>query len=220
MNSLTKRQAELLEYIQNHIKAKRVAPTFREMMIGLGLSSPGSVYKLVKSLRTKGLLSTNPKKWRSLALKNSSPLAPSESPNFLSIPLIGTLAKGMRIDLYAKEQVIHLPATFLQETKTVYALLIRDESFASERLCKNDIVIIESTYFPKDGEIVLVTLNEKGALLGKFFKEKNGSRLEAFYQLGSSHYNKVIASFKNDSAQVLGTLIGLFRSYSKKTMGH
>lgn len=55
--SMTEKQNELLVFIENYLAAHpRVAPTFNEMKIGLGLKSKSQVHRLIGCLEDRGCI--------------------------------------------------------------------------------------------------------------------------------------------------------------------
>ncbi len=70
---MTPRQRDLLYFIQTHLRKHQVAPTYSEMAAALGLSSRGSLVRMVGELAEQGHLTVAPRKSRGIALTN--PLA-------------------------------------------------------------------------------------------------------------------------------------------------
>lgn len=54
MSALTKRQHELLAFIEAYIKENNIAPSFDEMRDGIGLSSKSGVFRLLTALEERG----------------------------------------------------------------------------------------------------------------------------------------------------------------------
>lgn len=54
MESMTKQQAKLLDFIRSEIKTKRVAPSFDEMREHMGLKSKSGIHRLVQGLVSRG----------------------------------------------------------------------------------------------------------------------------------------------------------------------
>lgn len=67
MIGVTKRQAELLDYIEVYQQHNGgVAPSFEEMKDALGLKSKSGVHRLITSLEERGLISRIPDRARAI----------------------------------------------------------------------------------------------------------------------------------------------------------
>ena len=56
MTKITKKQAEILEYIEDFIAQQGYSPTYREIMVGLGYKSVATVAKHINNLVVLGKL--------------------------------------------------------------------------------------------------------------------------------------------------------------------
>ncbi|MBS0655562.1 MAG: hypothetical protein JSR46_07290 [Verrucomicrobia bacterium] len=178
--SSTKKQQQLLSLISSFTQANGFAPTYREIMQMLGLSSVATVHKHIKNLKMKGLLVGDTHKWR--AIKSSAGTACATEPGTTSLPLIGSIAKGKKIELSAKISLCTVPETLTPKARTCYGFLVQDNSFAAEHILKGDLLIIEARDTPVVGELVLLTTVDEGAQI-----ERMPTRLDA-----SSHIQGII----------------------------
>ncbi len=206
MKGITQRQKEVLEYIEEHTKAHGLAPTFREIMRALKLSSPGGIYSLVHSLRKKGLLQSTPRKWRGLALEQTRHESVQE---LIEIPIIGAISKGFKIDLYKQPKQCTFPSSFFTTGSSIYALVIKDLSFTESYLYKEDLLLIKAKQTPEEGQATLISTKNRGTLLGKYFREKNHVRMEPLYK---DREGAITLSFFSNEIQILGCVVGQFRS--------
>lgn len=67
-NRPSKKQRELLTFVENFISGHGYGPSYREIRAGMGYNSIATVALHIDSLITKGYLAKNPKKARSLAV--------------------------------------------------------------------------------------------------------------------------------------------------------
>lgn len=76
MNAITKRQREVLDFIEDFIDSKRYSPSFQEIAEGVHLSSLSTVHKHITNLRRNGWLS-NPDNNKCIyrSLEVSTPLS-------------------------------------------------------------------------------------------------------------------------------------------------
>lgn len=75
MIGMTRKQAELLSYIETYMMAERVAPSFEEMKVALGLKSKSGVARLISALEERGLIRRLVNRARSLEVTQDNPLA-------------------------------------------------------------------------------------------------------------------------------------------------
>jgi SOS-response transcriptional repressor LexA len=75
MIGMTRKQAELLSYIETYMMAERVAPSFEEMKVALGLKSKSGVARLISALEERGLIRRLANRARSLEVTQDNPLA-------------------------------------------------------------------------------------------------------------------------------------------------
>ncbi len=65
---LTKKQLAVLDFLQDFTEEKGYSPSYREMMVGLGLSSVSAVAEHIDNLVNKGVLKKIPGAARSLEI--------------------------------------------------------------------------------------------------------------------------------------------------------
>jgi SOS-response transcriptional repressor LexA len=75
MIGMTRKQAELLSYIETYMTTERVAPSFEEMKVALGLKSKSGVARLISALEERGLIRRLANRARSLEVTQDNPLA-------------------------------------------------------------------------------------------------------------------------------------------------
>ena len=68
MKTLTRRQKQILDVIQNHVSELGYAPSIRQISEAVGLSSFSTVHMHLQTLQRKGYISRNPGKARSIEL--------------------------------------------------------------------------------------------------------------------------------------------------------
>ena len=79
---ITKKQKAVLDFIAQTIEETGIAPTVRDICVGLGLSSPSTVHVHLKTLEEKGYIHRDPLKSRCITVvgqeRNVSP-APTDT---------------------------------------------------------------------------------------------------------------------------------------------
>jgi repressor LexA len=173
MEPLTKRQAQILQYITEHITDHGYAPSYREIGQHFGLSSTATIAEHIESLKAKGYLSHEENLARSIqvnaAQTGSNPLS------FL-VPLLGTVAAGRPIEAINTEESIDIPRDMMGGN--VFALRVKGESMIEDGIMSGDYIIVESTKTAKNGDIVVALVDNDKVTLKRFYREKDRIRLQ------------------------------------------
>ena len=186
MNTPTKRQSQILALIDSITEARGYRPTYRELMQQLGLSSPATLHKHIQNLKNKGLLKDKRAQKREKR----------------SLPIIGSIAKGKKIELFAKAQSYTLD--HVDVTATLYGFYANDDSFIDFSIIKGDLLIIKATSECLPSELLLTQSKLHGAQIGRL-KVHYG---EHFLDLGEK-----TLSFEEESLHTQGIIISLHRMY-------
>jgi repressor LexA len=174
MNPLTKRQAQILEFVTQHIAENNYAPSYREIGEHFGLSSTATIAEHVEALKTKGYLSHEDNLARSL-----QPMAVAKQPseqNEYFIPLLGTIAAGKPIQAVPTSETIDIPKDMMGTN--VFALRVKGESMIEDGIMSGDYIIVEQTRTAKNGDIVVALIDQENVTLKRFYKEKDRIRLQ------------------------------------------
>ena len=74
---LTRKQSELLIYIQDRLKESGVSPSFEEMKDALALKSKSGVHRLISALEERGFIRRLPNRARALEVLKHPEVKPS-----------------------------------------------------------------------------------------------------------------------------------------------
>ena len=220
---LTRKQRDLLIFINDYIQKTGLSPSFEEMKIGLDLKSKSGIHRLINALVERGFLERLPNKARALEVKklpeNVVPMAPRGSAKanlrpanananeVVSLPLHGKIAAGTPVEAVRNEiDTIDIPMSMLG-MQPCYALTIEGDSMMKAGIMDGDIVIIEKCDRANDGDIVVALVDEEEVTLKRLRRE-----------IGS-----VVLMPENDAYQpirlppnrvrIQGKLRSLFRNY-------
>lgn len=177
---LTKRQQQVLEYIERYIAEKGYGPTVREIGEAVNLSSPSTVHVHLKTLEDKGFIVRDPLKSRSISLPHKDePLSFGEGAfsNTLTLPLVGNVAAGE--PLFAEENITDtmvLPTDIVGDSAS-FILQVHGESMIEAGINDGDYVVVKQQQSAYNGEII-VALLEDGATVKRFYKEQDFIRLQ------------------------------------------
>lgn len=176
MKKLTKRQTEILEYINSFFHSHGYSPSYRELMTAFGFSSVASVFKHMKCLESKGALQRTDQKWRALQPTTDNHTVREDMPG-VHIPIIGSLAHGEKIELFQQMQETDVPSSLIKTKLACYGFLIKDGSFHEVHIKQGDLLIIEVRENAKPGEMAVCTSDEGKVSIIDFTKEHEKTRI-------------------------------------------
>ena len=228
---LTRKQHELLRFIQNRLEESGISPSFEEMKEALDLKSKSGVHRLISALEERGFLRRLPNRARalevlrqpedvtskisSLAAANSntalsSMRAPTTSSppanDVIEIPLHGRIAAGVPIEALEGQSMLPVPAALLGAGEH-YALEVSGDSMIEAGILDGDYALIRRTDTARDGEIVVALVRGEEATL-KYLRRENGRiRLDP----ANAAYDPQV--YDPGEVVVQGKLAGLLRRY-------
>jgi len=201
METLTKKQKEILEYIRQFIDENGYAPSYREIAAYFELSSTGTIAEYVSILEDKGYLTKEATEARAIQLTP----AYDDGVELHSIQLLGIIDAGRPIEAIRTNETIDIPRDMLG--RHTFALKVRGESMIDDGILEGDYVIIEQTSSPKNGEIVVALIDNSNATLKRYYSEKNSVRLQPA--------NKTMKPmlFKKNRVTIQGRVKGVIRKF-------
>lgn len=204
MKGLTKRQREIIDYIQEFINNNRYSPSYREIGHHFGFSSLGSVYKHINTLKKKGMLLSESKSSRSLAPSVAEP--PSRIQDCYDIPFIGNISAGVPIQTFTQTHQIAIPRHFIHSPEKTYALQVKGNSLNEELIADGDVLLVEARQTAHAGETVVALINGHDTIIKKYYPEGSNIRL-----IGC-HIHQDAILLRPEDITIQGILIGLWRS--------
>ncbi|MDF2549409.1 MAG: lexA [Chlamydiales bacterium] len=211
MKGMTKRQREILFFIETYIEEHQSSPSYREIAEHFSIQSVSSVHKHIKALKRKGMLTLEEHCARSLypiEQKEDSPPPRAESvpEGLMEIPFVGTLSKGQLIETFFEPKAAKLPSFCVQDASLSYLLQLKDDSFASESLFQNDFIVVEAREEAEPGELVIALINKQEAIVRKYYPEGTYVRLEK-----AKSEEALLAHYED--VTIKGVVISLFRLF-------
>ena len=197
---LTRRQKEILDYVNKHVDDNGYAPTLKEIGAWFGLSSPATVYNHIELLVQKGYLRKTPHQGRGIELVDGEPARTVE------IPVLGQISAARLIQATTSGEIVNLPPDFVTR-KAIYALRVRGNSMIDEQVCDNDLIIVEDRTTPENGEMVLALLEDKNVFLRKYYPEGQRVRLQPTNSAADAWL------VDKEAVRVRGVVVGLMRRY-------
>lgn len=201
MQPLTKRQREILDYLNEFIEDNGYAPSLEEIGRRFRLSSLATVHKHLTNLQDKGFIR------RAWNRSRSVEVVPTRlGGRAVDLPLLGYVAAGAPIEAVVSSETVTVPEDFAGARDT-YALRVRGDSMIDEQIRDGDLVVIEDRQAARDGEMVIALLDGTDATLKKFYLEGEHIRLQP-----ANETMKPIIVDAN-AVQIQGVVVGVMRQY-------
>jgi len=206
MKGLTKRQQEVLSFIEEYIDAHNFSPSYREIMKNFGFSSIASVSKHINTLKRKGVLTNEKQCSRSITpTENSS----SSKKSFeIELPYIGYISAENPIEMFPQTQTLAVPEFLVHNPEETYVLRARGNSLNEEMISDGDLIIIETRTDALDGETIIANTTHHQTLIKQYHPEGNYVRLAS----QSPQTPPLIIRYEDISVQAI--LISVLRLYS------
>ncbi|SRR6266496_52689 len=205
--AITKRQREIYDFISEFVQKNQYSPSYEEIRIAMKLNSLATVHKHISNLESKGLLTRDYNRSRSIdLLPPKGRLKQAMSVNTtMVLPLLGRIAAGQPIEAVERNETISL-ADFVQ-SKEVFVLEVRGESMQDEHILDGDYVLVEKVKTAHNGDIVVALVDENDATLKRFYHEGDKIRL----QPSNAAMKPIIVPAA--AVQIQGRVIGVLRKY-------
>ena len=211
---LTRKQSELLSYLNEHMQQHEVPPSFDEMRDALGLASKSGVHRLVSGFEERGYIRRLANRARAIEILKPAAAAGSvvtrsveAASNLVSLPLLGRIAAGTPIEaLSDPTNHLEIPASMVGSGEH-FALEIVGDSMIGAGILDGDTVVIQRAETARHGEIVVALINQQEATLKTLLKEPGRVGLEAANPKYETRY------FSTGEVEVQGKLAGLIRNY-------
>ncbi|MEE8311254.1 MAG: transcriptional repressor LexA [Candidatus Binatia bacterium] len=199
--TLTKRQKEILDFIEEGIRDNGYAPTLEEIGEHFKLRSLATVHKHVSNLEAKGLIKRRWNHSRAIELVENR-----RKPRGVSLPLLGRVAAGLPIEAIEGDDAIDVPESFVRSRNT-YVLKIVGDSMIDEGILDGDLVVVEEKPDPNNGEMVVASIDGE-ATVKRFFREAHG-RIRL--QPANANYEPIIVHDRD--LQIRGVVTAVLRRY-------
>lgn len=201
MLPLTKRQREVLDYLNDFIQQHGYAPSLEEIGRRFGLSSLATVHKHLTNLQDKGFIKRAWNRSRSVELTQTR-----TGGRAVELPMLGYVAAGVPIEAVAGTETIAVPEDLVGRRDT-YVLRVRGDSMIDEQIRDGDFVIVEDRRTAENGEMVIALLGGADVTLKKFYRDGARVRLQPA--------NPAMQPILVDAGQVQiqGVVVGVMRKY-------
>ena len=202
MATLTKRQKQMVDYLENYIEEHGYAPTLAEVGEYFGLSSLATVHKHLRNLENKGFIRRTHNHSRALEIVSKSNGAPAAR----ELPLLGQVAAGAPISAIEGNDTISVPEQFVRRDNT-FCLRVKGESMVDEGIRDGDYIIVEGRDAANQGETVVALIGDE-ATVKKYYREADGR-----IRLQPANPSMEPIYLPEDRLQIRGVVVGLMRHY-------
>jgi repressor LexA len=163
---LTKRQKQILDYLNEFISRRGYAPSLGEIGQRFGLSSLATVHKHLVNLEKKGVINRSWNRSRSIELVPADSIRTAG----VELPLLGLIAAGEPIEALPHQETMIVPEEFAGKGNT-YMLRVKGDSMIDEQIRDGDYIVVEKRRTARDGETVVALLRNEEVTLKKFYRE-------------------------------------------------
>jgi len=203
MSELTRRQQQIVDFIERSHRTKGVAPSYREIAGHFGFGSVGSVVGHIRALRKKGVLPEEATQPRSLRVRSA---LHSLRKRVMDIPIYGSIPAGFADDRKQEARgcvSIDIETLGLKPTPRTFALEVRGDSMIGKCIMDGDLVVLEHGMAPRDGDVVAALIDNESTL--KTYLTERG---KPFLRAENPRYPKMIPA---SELVVQGVMIALIR---------
>jgi len=232
---LTRKQYELLRFINERLKEAGVPPSFDEMKDALDLRSKSGIHRLITALEERGFIRRLPNRARAIEVIKlpelaaagngrrgftpsviegtlgkrtvSTPAAEDDGNRPVAVPVMGRIAAGTPIEaIQTKSHVINMPPDMLSSGDH-FALEVKGDSMIEAGILDGDIALLKKTEGADTGDIVVALIDDEEATLKRF------RRRGASIALEPANAGYEVRILPPNRVRIQGKLVGLFRRY-------
>jgi len=224
---LTKKQKNLLLFINKKIRSTGVSPSYEEMKNSLGLKSKSGIHRLISALEERGFMRRLPHKARALEVlklpetASANDIYNSFSPSVIKggldaensktnsneISVLGKIAAGTPIEAIQNEVSKVVIPEELSKGGEHFGLKVSGDSMIEAGINDGDTVIVKKTNTADNGQIVVALIDDHEAMLKRIRKKGKIVALES----ANKRYETKI--FGPDRVKVQGVLVSLYRNF-------
>jgi repressor LexA len=200
---LTKRQKEILDYIESFIGDRGYAPSFEEIAEAFGYSSLATVHEHLSNLERKGYIRKSYNESRSIELVGHETAAP-----VVELPLLGAVAAGLPIEAIEDTETLAVPPDMVSRRRDNYVLRVEGSSMIEEQIRDGDYIVVQAQDSAEDGQMVVALVSGESATVKKLYREPGG-RIRL--QPANPTMDPIFVAA--DELRIQGIVVGVIRKY-------
>ena len=170
--AVTRRQKEILDFLESFVRRNGYSPSFEEIARGMGLKSLATVHKHITNLEKKGMLDRVHNRSRSIDVVPPGTRTRTSD----RLPLAGRIAAGFPVEAMENEESISLHDVV--GNRDVFALEVRGDSMIGRHIVDGDVVVVEHGQTPRHGDVVAALIDGESTLK-TFVADKGKPQLRA-----------------------------------------
>ena len=199
---LTKKQKEILDFIEGFAGDHGYAPSFEEIADHFGYGSLATVHEHLENLQAKGYIRKGYNESRSIEV------VPAEMKvSAIPLELMGNVAAGEPIEAIADQETVAVPEDMLGRGEH-YVLRVNGDSMIEEQIRDGDYLVVKQRDTANNGEMVVALVDQESATVKKFYREGDRIRLQPANEAMEPMY------FGPDRVLVQGIVVGVIRRYA------
>ena len=200
---LTKRQREILTYLDTSSEQNGYAPSFEEIAEHFNYNSLATVHEHLTNLERKGYIK------RAYNESRAIEILPSEvMPRAVELPLLGAVAAGVPIEAIAHDESVTVPESLIQRGGSLYVLRVKGSSMIDEQIRDGDFVIVNERKSADNGEMVIAMLHGTSATVKKLYRERDGR-----IRLQPANESMAPTYVHENDISIQGIVVGVLRRY-------
>ena len=225
---LTKKQKNLLLFINKRLRSSGISPSYEEMKDSLNLKSKSGIHRLISALEERGFIKRLAHKARALEVvklpetASANDIYNSFSPSVIKggldeantnidngsdLPVLGNIAAGTPVEAIQNEVTrIPLPSN-IEKKGDYFGLRVQGDSMIEAGINDGDTVIVKKTDTAENGKIVVALIDDHEAMLKRIRRKGKTVALE------SANRNYETKIFGPDRVKVQGILVSLYRNF-------
>jgi len=225
---LTKKQKNLLLFINKKLRSSGISPSYEEMKTSLNLKSKSGIHRLISALEERGFIKRLAHKARALevvklpetasandiyntfspsVIKGGLDETNSKKSDSVDLPVLGNIAAGTPVEAIQNEvSRIPLPSN-IEKNGEYFGLKVQGDSMIEAGINDGDTVIVKKTDTADNGKIVVALIDDHEAMLKRIRRKGKTVALE------SANRNYETKIFGPDRVKVQGILVSLYRNF-------
>lgn len=200
---LTKRQSQILEYLQQHIARHAYAPSFEEIAEEFGFQSLATVHEHLTNLERKGYIRREFNESRAIQV-----MPPRGTASATEVPLLGKVAAGLPIESIMHDETIAVPDGMLPLRGSNFALQVQGDSMVDDHIIDGDYVVVHGKNSAENGEMVIALVNGSEATVKTFYRESGG-----WIRLQPANSTMQPLRYQERDVLIQGVVVGVIRKY-------
>jgi len=199
---LTKRQKEILDYVQGYTARLGYAPTLAEIGLHFGLTSLATVHKHLTNLEEKRLIRRHRNRSRALEVVQEL----RKKRGSIEVPLLGMVSAGAPIEAVEINDTLAVPEELVGD-KNVFVLKVKGDSMIDEQILDGDLILVQARSNAENGETVVALIDGESTV--KKFYQEDGGRIRL--QPANDRLEPIWVS--EDHLEVRGVVVAVIRKY-------